>query len=185
MNCHNPLYNKPLPPHKPYFLISTNVERALQINLFMQNEPKSYNHTTIISPYIKRIYNNFHLSGLTENEPKRTQNEPKPQNAKIKLIPYLKRTYSNFRYFGLFQNEPKRTQSKPKTKPNKPNPTIMEKTSASLKNLPNAGSTPKLRKYSAQCLTVEKMLALYRPIAVLLSVSIKIDKYCSWRQKSG
>ena len=111
---HNSLYNKALPVHHMPPNSSTSVERALQINLFMQNEPKFQKPQMVITSCKQRTYNNLCSLELSKNEPKRTQNEPKPKNAKIKLIHYLKRTYNNFRYLALFKNEPKRTQSKPK-----------------------------------------------------------------------
>ncbi len=114
---HNPFTNKALPVHHMPPNTSTSVERALQINLFMQNEPKSQKSQVSLNALLTSNYGNWTLGECGKNEPKRTQNEPKPQNAKIKLTPYQKTTYTSFRCFALFKNEPKRTQSKPKTNP--------------------------------------------------------------------
>ena len=85
-------------------------------NLFMQNEPKLYNPTTIISSCSKRTYNNFCFSDLPKNEPKRTQNEPKVKIGKIEPNPLLQKNLYKFPPLRTYKNEPKRTQIKPNSK---------------------------------------------------------------------
>ncbi len=110
MNYHNIFANKTLPPRKPCSSISTSVERALQIHLFMQNEPKFYNPPTIVSPCLQWIYNNFLPFDLPENEPKRTQNEPKVNIGKIEANLLFAKDLYEFPPFRVIR---KRTQSKP------------------------------------------------------------------------
>ncbi len=135
---HNPFTNKVLPVHHTPPNTSTSVERALQINLFMQNEPKSQKSQVNVTNVLTIIYENWTLGYCGKNEPKRTQNEPKPKNAKMKLIPCSQRTYRNFRPFGLFKNEPKRTQNEPKSNPTRQ---LWENPSACSKNPQNTRRT--------------------------------------------
>ena len=110
MNCHNSLYNKALPPQRPHSSIPTNVERALQITPFMQNEPNFQKLKMTINYCPKRSYNNFYFSGLPENEPKRTQNEPKVKIGKIDTNPLLQKHLYIFPPLRTYKNEPKQTQ---------------------------------------------------------------------------
>ncbi len=116
---HNLLYSKLLPAQRPCRIRSTTVERPLQIDQIMQNEPKLQKSQATVTTALTKIYENWTLGECGKNEPKRTQNEPNSKNPKIKLIHYLKRTYNIFRYFSPIKNEPKRTQ-------NEPSPTIKD-----------------------------------------------------------
>ena len=79
-------------------------------NLFMRNEPKFYNPTTIISFCPKRTYNDFYFSDFP-------QNEPKVKIGKIKPNPLLKKHLYKFPPLLAYKNEPKRTQNKPNSNP--------------------------------------------------------------------
>jgi hypothetical protein len=56
---------------------STTVERALQINLFMQNEPNFRKSQVNLSNYMTRDYDKMDTWSIRKNEPKTNPNEPK------------------------------------------------------------------------------------------------------------
>ena len=70
-----------LPLTDPPFRTSTNVERALQINPFMQNKPKLRKPKMTLTSCAQRTYNNSRSLEFPKNKPKQTQNKPNFQNA--------------------------------------------------------------------------------------------------------
>ena len=107
---------------------STTVVSALQIHLFMQNEPNFRKSQMNVSDYTTMDYVKWTLGEhgknepkrtqnepkRTQNEPKRTQNEPKLKKAKMNVNKVLTKDYENKPYRKLKENEPN-------TNPNKPN----------------------------------------------------------------
>jgi len=82
----------------------TNVVSALQINLFMQNEPNFKKVKLSVSYLPKRNYEQLDTWSIRKNEPKTNPNEPKTNS--ILAQKTLIRTQTN-------PNEPKRTQNEP------------------------------------------------------------------------
>ena len=67
-----PLALWPLSPRR-----FTTVERALQINLFMQNKANFRKSQMNVNKVLIKNYDKMDTWSIRKNEPKRTQNEPK------------------------------------------------------------------------------------------------------------
>jgi flagellar biosynthesis GTPase FlhF len=86
--------------------ISTTVECALQIHLFMQNKPNFRKSQMNVSPVITMNYEqrtmNYEIKNKPNSNPKQTQNKPKTNPKQTQNKP---------------KTNPKQTQNKPNTKP--------------------------------------------------------------------
>ena len=99
----------------------TDVMRALQIKLFMQNEPKFRKSQMNVNEVIIMDYEQLDTWSIGKNEPKRTQtnpkrtqNEPNFKKAEMNVTNLLTKDYENMSNWAICENEPK-------TNPNKPN----------------------------------------------------------------
>jgi len=90
---------------------STNVMNALQIKLFLQNEPNFRKSQINLSPFITMNYEQRTMNYEVKNEPKRTQNEAKSQKGKNERN-YL--SNNELRTTNYELRSKKRTQFKPK-----------------------------------------------------------------------
>ena len=107
--------------HLPAFGISTLVVSALQIHLFMQNEPKFRKSQMNVTKVLTREYDLMDTWSIGKNEPKtnpkRTQNEPKRtqtnpnkakfEKAKMNVTKVLTKDYEKKLNWAICENEPK------------------------------------------------------------------------------
>ncbi len=74
---------------------STNVMSALQIKLFMQNEPKFRKSQMNVNKVLTKDYEKRTLGQHGKNEPKTNPNEPKFKKAKMNVTTYITKDYEN------------------------------------------------------------------------------------------
>jgi len=85
----------------------TSVERALQIHLFMQNEPNFRKSQMNLNDLLTRDYDKRTLGERGKNEPKTNPNEPNFKKAKMNVNKVLVKDYENIANCEPCKNEPK------------------------------------------------------------------------------
>ena len=85
----------------------TTVVSALQIHLFMQNEPNFRKSQMNVSPVNTMDYDKKTLGQSGKNEPKTNPNEPNFKKAKMNVTSYITVDYENISNWAICENEPK------------------------------------------------------------------------------
>ncbi len=97
--------------------IFTTVERALQINLFMQNKANFRKSQVNVSKVLAKDYENRTLGGHGKNKPNskpiQTQSKPIAERVKLMQSVYLQRNMKKNADRGYEKTKPIQTQTKP------------------------------------------------------------------------
>ncbi len=102
----------------------TDVMSALQIKLFMQNEPKFRKSQVNVTDLLTRIYVQLDTWSIRKNEPKTNPNEPKTnpnepkfKKAEMNVTSIITKEYENKSNWAICENKanfnPKQSQTKP------------------------------------------------------------------------
>jgi hypothetical protein len=89
------------------FGIFTLVESALQIRLFMQNEPNFRKSQMNVTDLLTKDYDKKDTWSSGKNEHKTNPNEPNFKKAKMNVTSYITKGYDNISNWAICENEPK------------------------------------------------------------------------------